>query len=93
MLAGPAVSAGLDGRSGAVQVSAEVMMWAAWFVALLCVLAPSTVSLTVYRIIAPASLVGFVLAVATADISTTRAVSAAAATGPCVGHRLPADHR
>jgi hypothetical protein len=81
VLAGPAVTAALDGRSGAVQVSAEVMMWAAWFAGMVCLLAPSTVSLTVYRIIAPASLVGLALTVLSADLSTLRAMAAAGATG------------
>ena len=39
----------------------EVMLWAAWFVGLVALLAPSTVSLTVLRIVAPASLVAPVL--------------------------------
>ena len=61
VIAGPGLTSGLDTRSGPVQTVAEIMMWAAWFAGLVSLLAPSTVSLTVLRIVAPGSIVAAVL--------------------------------
>ncbi len=47
----------LANTTNPLQTVAEVMLWATWFVGLVALLAPSTVSLTVFRIIAPASVV------------------------------------
>ncbi len=54
-LIGPAAATGLDNRSDAVQLVAEILMWAAWFVGMVCLFAPNTVSLTLFRIVAPGS--------------------------------------
>jgi hydrogenase-4 membrane subunit HyfE len=85
LLVGPVVASGLDTRSGAVQVVAEAMMWAAWFIGLVSLLAPSTVSLTVYRILAPGSVVAVALAIITGEPSNRLAalalLDAALATG------------
>ncbi len=60
VLAGPALSQGLDDLESAVGPTAEVMMWAGWFVGFVALLAPSTVSLTIYRVLAPVPLVALV---------------------------------
>ncbi len=41
-----------------VGTMSEILLWAAWFVGLVALLAPSTVALTVFRSVAPASLLG-----------------------------------
>ena len=81
VLVGPAVSSGLDDRSGAVQVVAEIMLWVTWFAGLVCLLAPSTVSLTLYRLIAPAPIVAVIAVAVTSDVSTAQLVIAALAAG------------
>src|SRR4051812_25365927 len=65
-LAGPAFAEALDPRVRAVQVVASVGLWAAWVVALAAALVPRTTSLTIVRIIIPAS----VLAAAWAAFAT-----------------------
>ena len=52
---GQAVLDGITSRSSAVQAVAEIGLWLAWFVGLVATLAPSTVTLTILRIVAPAS--------------------------------------
>ncbi len=69
-VAGPGLTSGLDGRSGPVQAVAEIMMWGAWFAGLVCLLAPSTVSLTVLRIVAPGSIVAAVLVLRDGKVDT-----------------------
>jgi hypothetical protein len=49
---------------------AEAMMWAGWFVGLVCLLAPNTVSLTVYRILAPGPVVAVAFLIIFGDPST-----------------------
>jgi hypothetical protein len=53
--AGPAFADALDPRSRAVQLVASVGLWGLWAVALAAALVPRTTSLTVVRIIMPAS--------------------------------------
>ncbi len=53
LLAGPGFSAMLDDRSSAVAVVSEVGLWLMWFAGLVSLLAPSTVSLTALRFVAP----------------------------------------
>lgn len=64
--AGPALGDALDGRSGPVQLVASVALWSAWAAVLVASLVPSTVSLTVLRVLAPAAGVATVWAVAVA---------------------------
>lgn len=52
---GPALATALDPATRGVQVVASVGSWLAWLVALVATLVPSTVSLTVARIVIPAS--------------------------------------
>ncbi len=95
LAAGPAVSAALDGRSAAVRLVAAVGCWAVWGVVLAASLVPTTVSLTVVRLLAPvapvvvgvaafggAGGVGLVLASAVAVASAVLAFSAE------LGHRF-----
>jgi hypothetical protein len=56
VLAGPALAAALDPRSRPVQIVASVGLWAIWSLVLVGTLVPRTVSLTMVRIAAPASL-------------------------------------
>lgn len=63
---GMAIIDSLSNRSDAVQNTAEVGLWLAWFVGLVATLAPSTVSLTIVRIIGPASVAITLLAVVAA---------------------------
>jgi hypothetical protein len=53
LLTGPGFSAMLDERSSAVGTVSEIGLWAMWFAGLVSLLAPSTVSLTVLRFVAP----------------------------------------
>ncbi len=62
LVVGPGLLAAVDGRSEPVQTVVEIGAWAAWFVGLICVMAPSTVTLTLMRTIAPATIVAPVLA-------------------------------
>lgn len=49
----PAFDEALSNSSSAVTTLAEIGLWAAWFLGFVALLAPSTVSLTVIRIVAP----------------------------------------
>lgn len=55
VVAGSALAAGLDDRSGAVGVVGAVVVWGTWAGVLVAALVPSTVSLTVCRVLAPAA--------------------------------------
>jgi hypothetical protein len=61
-VAGPAFADALDPRSRPVQLVASTGLWLAWAVALGAALVPRTVSLTIVRIIMPASVVAAVWA-------------------------------
>src|SRR4051794_32871892 len=65
LLAGPAFAGALDGRSAPVQATAAVGLWVGWAVVLVAALVPTTTSLTVVRVIAPASVLAAALAAAT----------------------------
>lgn len=45
-----------ESSSSSVSTVAELMLWASWFVGLVALLAPSTLALTILRVIAPASI-------------------------------------
>ena len=53
---GPALGHALAGTSRAVQLTGSIGAWAAWGVGLVAALVPTTVSLTVWRLLAPAPL-------------------------------------
>ena len=57
VLVGPSFATGLDSRSAPVQVVCAVGLWCGWAVVLGAMFAPTTVTLTVVRIVAPASVV------------------------------------
>lgn len=57
LVAGPSFGDALDPRSRAVQLVAEVGLWGLWAAGLVAALVPSTVSLTIIRVLAPASVV------------------------------------
>ncbi len=78
--AGPAASDALASWSSGPRVVAEVLLWGAWAVGLLAVVAPRPVSLTAVRTIAPAFAVLAVAAAIGADTSPAAAVGAVAAT-------------
>jgi len=79
LLAGPCFADALDQRSTPFQLTATIGLWAAWAVGLLAALVPSTVSLTVIRIIAPASVFATCWAVLAstdrADLSSSLALA------------------
>ena len=64
--AGPVLGAGLDDRSDPVQLVASVALWLGWAAVLVASLVPSTVSLTVLRVLAPAAAAATTWAVAVA---------------------------
>ncbi len=66
---GPASDA-LDDRSTTVAATAAVAAWTLWGAALVALLVPRTLSLTVVRILVPAGAVGAILAVAAGAEST-----------------------
>ena len=53
--AGPALGAALDGRTDTVALVASVILWLGWAAVLVASLVPSTVGLTVLRVLAPAA--------------------------------------
>jgi hypothetical protein len=62
-VAGPALAAALDPRSGAVRTVASIGLWSAWAVALGASLVLHPISLTVFRVVAPAAVVAAACAV------------------------------
>ncbi len=55
LAAGPALADALDPRSQAVRTVASVALWLGWAAVLAASLVPSTVSLTIIRVVAPAA--------------------------------------
>ena len=55
LAAGPALGAALDGRNDSVALVASVILWLGWAAVLVASLVPSTVGLTVLRMLAPAA--------------------------------------
>lgn len=64
---GRGVMLAVEGNSSNVQTTVEIGLWAAWFIGLVATLAPSTVTLTVLRIVAPGAVAAPLLAVLLAD--------------------------
>jgi hypothetical protein len=62
LFVGPAVAAGLDGRSGLVRAVSMALLWLGWGVVLVGLLLPTTTSLTVVRTIVPLALVVAIVA-------------------------------
>jgi hypothetical protein len=80
LLAGPGLADALDQRSQPVQLTAQVGLWAGWAMALLASLVPTTVSLTVLRVIAPGAVAVVALASTTAGQWGLSVAAALAAT-------------
>lgn len=70
----------LDQRSTAVATTAEVELWALWFAGLVSLLAPSTVSLTTIRFVAPSLLASAIYGTIANTESTAGTTGAIAAT-------------
>ncbi|MEZ5218984.1 MAG: hypothetical protein R2715_20940 [Ilumatobacteraceae bacterium] len=92
---GPVLAAALDGRSGPVQLTASIGLWAGWAAGLLAHLLPSAWSLTGMRTLAPFAVLSTGLAAVAGGaspaavvvgLSASAATSALAFTGE-VGHR------
>jgi hypothetical protein len=73
LTAGPVLAAGLDGRSGPVQVVASVGLWASWALVLVATLAPHPAGLTALRLLAPAGVVAVIVSIVVGDPSTAAA--------------------
>ena len=90
LVAGPAVAGALDDRSGLVGPVGAVLAWGTWAGVLVAALVPSTVSLTVCRVLAPAAAVATVGAVAVvaggdlADVTALDVVGLLVATAAAV---------
>src|SRR4051794_38129120 len=69
LTAGPALAAGLDGRSHAVQLVGAIGLWAGWAVGLLATLVPHPLGLTALRLLAPGAVGAVVAAVVAGDPS------------------------
>jgi hypothetical protein len=78
-IAGPSFGNALDPRSGDVQRVASVGLWGFWAIGLAATLVPSTVSLTLIRIFAPAALfvAGWAALVAPNGANTAESVALA----------------
>lgn len=86
LLVGGALSAGLDAADSAVQITAGVLLWAAWFMGFVALLAPSTMSLTVYRVLAPVPLVALsTVLIGGSGVSAGQATVAATASAAALG--------
>ena len=88
LLSVPALRAALHVHSTPVRLVAATELWALWAVALLATLVPRTVSLTVYRTIAPLSVVaaiGSLLGHASAAAGVVAVAAALVATATALG--------
>jgi hypothetical protein len=80
LTAGPAASSALGGWPDAPEVVAEALLWLAWAVGLLAVVAPRPLTLTAVRVVAPAFVVVAIMAVVDGAPSPLASVGAIAAT-------------
>jgi hypothetical protein len=78
--AGPAASDALEGWSTGPQVVGAVLLWSAWAVGLLAVVAPRPVGLTAIRTIAPLLALLAVVALVTGEVDDAAGVGAVVAT-------------
>jgi hypothetical protein len=81
--AGPAASSSLATWSDGPRIAGAVLLWAAWAIGLLATIAPRPVMLTALRVVAPAFLIGAVLAAIAGDASTIAIVGALVMTLVC----------
>jgi hypothetical protein len=81
--AGPAASASLATWSDGPRVAGAVLLWIAWALGLLATLAPRPITLTALRVVAPAFVIGAVLAAFDGAASTIAIVGAVVATFVC----------
>lgn len=82
--AGSLAGDALQPWSGAPRITAAVLLWSAWLVVLVALLAPRPVGLTAARTGAPLALVASLLAVSTDRASALASIAALAATTLCV---------
>ncbi len=80
LLAGPALASALAERSRPVELVAAVLAWGLWAVGLVAALVPTTVSLTVLRLLAPTA-VAAAVAAGLAGASASATAAALAGTG------------
>ena len=76
---GPALERALDGTSGAVTLTAAVLLWAGWALTLAATLIPHPLSLTLVRVAAPAALAAAVAAAVDGEVDALALGSAAVA--------------
>src|SRR4051794_15150042 len=73
LTAGPALAAGLDGRSAPVQLVAAIGLWTGWALVLMATLVPHPVGLTALRRAARAGLAAVIAAMVAGAPSTASA--------------------
>jgi len=83
LTAGPAASAAIDSWADGPRVAAATLLWLAWAAGLLATLAPRPETVTALRVIAPAFVVGAILAAIDASGSTLAIAGALVATFAC----------
>jgi hypothetical protein len=83
LTAGPAAAASLDAWSDGPRIAGAVLLWCAWALGLLATLAPRPITLTMLRVVAPAFVIGAVLAALDGEASTLATVAAIVATIVC----------
>ena len=69
IVVGNGLAEGFEGRASGPALVVEILLWVAWFVVLVAVLAPSPRSLTIARIAGPAAIAASVIATAAAGWS------------------------
>jgi len=77
-LAGPTLADALHDTDGSFRTSVSIGLWAIWGVTLLATLIPHGVTLTVHRIVAPASLTAVVWAVFETEVSAGAVIALSA---------------
>lgn len=90
VLVGPSFATGLDERSASVQSLCAIGLWCAWAVVLGAMFVPTTVTLTVVRIIVPASMLVAVLLTGAGGFDVEDGVALAATTAATAVCFLPA---
>ncbi len=90
--AGPAAARSVEGWSTPPRVAAEVLLWAAWAVALVALLAPRPVGLTIVRVVAPSFVVlaAVVFVIGAADALEAGAALAATLVAAALALAVPA---
>ncbi len=88
LLAGFGFADALAAQVGPVRNTAEVGLWAGWFVGFVALLAPSTVSLTIHRLIAPSGAAAALWATVSSGLWTGSTIGAIGATALALGLSL-----